>query len=229
MSLAIAAARWRRSSASFTRASASLALCFASSWSCWAWRFASCAAERAASAASSASRLGLRQRLGCVLDELLRSLLGCLGFGFGFRDLVVDLFLDFQSLLFGVRLGFLALPLDELGGGLLRLGDTLFDLPARLALHVLDASLTALAHLARAIGACLGLPRGLDCPLLGLPGTLRGVARAPRADLDGVADRRGVDDGCRHPPPLVARAGGNVLSRLQRPAKKPGGIRWHLP
>ena len=151
-------------------------------------------------------------RLGSVLDELLRSLLGCLGFGFGFRDLVVKLLLDLLSLVFGIRLGFLALPLDELGGGLLRLGDTLFDLPARFALHVPDASLTALAHLACAFGERLGLPRGLDGSLLGLPGTLRGITCAPRADLDGVADRRGVDDGGRHLPPLVAHAGGSVLS-----------------
>ena len=97
--------------------------------------------------------------------------------------------------------------LDELVGGPLRLIYAPFDIPARLTFHVLDASLTALAHLTRAFGKRLGLPRGFDRSLLGLASSLRGVVRAPGADLDGVADRRGVDDGCRHLPPTVACAG----------------------
>jgi hypothetical protein len=92
----------------------------------------------------------------------------------------------------------------------LSLGDALLDLPGRITVDFLDAGATPLAHLARAVSENLGCPRGLDCSLLRFPSTLRGVVRALRADLDGVADRRGVDHGCRHLPPLVA-------CRLQRP------------
>ena len=148
------------------------------------------------------------------------------------RHSVLDLFLDLLSLLVGVRLGGLALTLDELLGGLLSLSDALLDLPSRLALDFLDAGLTPLAHLARAVGALLGHPRGLDCSLLGLPRALRGVAPAPRADVNGVANRCGVDHGGRHLSPLVARAGGDILkclSRFQRSGHEPNGIRRHLP
>jgi hypothetical protein len=125
-----------------------------------------------------------------------------------------------------------ALALDELLGGFLSLSDALLDLPGRLSLDFLDAGLTPLAHLACAVGALLGYPRGLDCSLLGLPRTLRGVVRAPRADLNGVAKRCGVDHGGRQLSTLVTCAGGEILeclSRLQCLRDEPDGIRRHLP
>ena len=118
----------------------------------------------------------------------------------------------------------MALALDELLGGLLSLGYALSNLPSHLLIDCLDAGPTPLAHVAGAVGELLRPPRRLDCSFLGLPSTLCGVVRAPRPDLDGVADRRGVDHGGRHLSPLVACASRSVLSRLQRPGQEPGGI-----
>ena len=207
MSFAVASECSRICSAAAIRASASLACCSASSASCCAWRCASSAAARAASAASFRQPPGLRQLLRRVLDELLGSLLGRLGLALGLLDLLVDLRLDLLLLLFGIRLGGLALALHGLVRGLLRLGDALLDAPGRLALHLRQARAPALAHLASVVGALLGLLRGLDGALLGLPSTLRGLPRALHPDVDRVAaDRSGVDHGRSHLPPSVASA-----------------------
>jgi hypothetical protein len=40
--------------------------------------------------------------------------------------------------------------------------------------------------------------------------------RASRADLNGVANRCGVDEGGRHLSPLVACAGGDIFKCLSR-------------
>jgi hypothetical protein len=137
--------------------------------------------------------------------------------------------LDVLPLLFGIRLGVLALALDELLRGFLRLCDALLDLAARFSLDFLDAGLTALVHRARVVGALLGQPRGLDCSLLRIPSALRGVVRAPRANLNRVAHGCGIDHDRRHLSALVASAGGDIIRRLQRSGHEPDGVRRHLP
>jgi hypothetical protein len=138
-------------------------------------------------------------------DELFRFLLGRLGIALSILDLSVDLRLHALPLLFSISLGLFAFAFHELGGDLLSLGNPLLDAPSRLPFRRRHAGATTFADLLSAVGALLGLPRGLDGLLLGFPSTLEGIPRAPHPNRV-LADGNGVSHGCAQPPPLVASA-----------------------
>jgi hypothetical protein len=127
---------------------------------------------------------GLRLCLCRVLEELFGPLSRRLGIALSVLDLVVDLFPNLLSMLYGICFSSLAFLLHVLVGGLLGHGDAPLDLSTRFALDLAHAGASPLAHLSRVVGESLGLPRGLDGLVLGLSSTLRGVLRTSYADFD---------------------------------------------